>query len=1198
MDSFKFDRFWVTIAIVLILFFVIPPYSIFAAPCASPPSGAGVSILPNVLIIFDNSGSMLAAAYVDEGWDYFNPTVCEDYNPNATYYGVFDPTKRYNYNSSGMYFEEAQEGEWSGNFLNWVGMTRIDVARTVLTGGRVVESGGSHFLATNIDARYWLNEKRYRDTSNQTPFNNQGWRYYRVRGSSFCDRASWLEVCTDSNYNNCTDGYYLRRRVSADFQATGLLHQLKDKVRLGLMFFNHSQGGRILKYIKKLDATQLQEIVAEINKSFCDWDRGCPYIETTWTPLAETLYEATRYFAQQNPYYYSSDYDPDRGDFPEDPMYNEDYEGLVWCARNYIILLTDGESTQDLNIPSGLRDADGDDCETDGTPACPCGNDNCGFGACSCSEYPWDSDGSTYLDDIAYYAHNTDLRSDLDNEQNITLHTVYLFGKEGAGDILLQKAAANGGGNYYMAEDADQTAAALESIFEEITLEAAAASSVAVSSEPVSGTDLIYVPYYKHPQRDLWWGNIRAFGLDENGYLIDSNGDPVSDIDEDGIYDNPLWDADLQVAQKAGNDSRTIFTFISGNQVDFNTANASTLGGYFDVDLDNDGNKDETSEVNALISYIRGDDNPSGGFSLRDRDGHYMGDIIYSSPVFSGKPAARFDLTYGDNSYWNYYWENSDRREVVFIGANDGMLHTFDANDGEEIWSYIPYNLLPHLKWLADPDYCHCFYVDLSSKVWDIKLTDGWKSILLGGMRIGGTPIDVDTDNNGSTDTTLRSAYFALDVTDPEEPVVKWEINDERFGYTTSKPIAVKVGDNWYVVFGSGPKTRDGKGYSTDDGYTDTNGYIFVVDPNDGSIVRTFSLGSRGANNFFGSPVAVDYDLDYSVDVIYIGDAKGNLWRIKTFTGSGASKTYAANPNGWTVDVDPSTPDIDPLLSLSPSNADQPILMKPSVSFDDSGRLWIYVGTGRYLCYNDNICCAEGVDCPPDATGGSCPSGNGCSITETINGSDETRSIFMAVGVFDRYWDQANGNFALADSTITLSDLDHRVIISGSVTGNEALTGYAIVDDQYPSQDIATNVEGKGWYFHLLEDRERCISDFLVYREVVFFLTYIPATAAGDPCSGGGTSNLYGVYYTSGTSTITPVFDLTGEGVINEGDTVSIGEDRAVGAAILKLDKGFAGGSPKAKGDVLYLPMGLTVPVNPPGSPYQTGVTSWKEVWE
>jgi Tfp pilus tip-associated adhesin PilY1 len=130
-----------------------------------------------------------------------------------------------------------------------------------------------------------------------------------------------------------------------------------------------------------------------------------------------------------------------------------------------------------------------------------------------------------------------------------------------------------------------------------------------------------------------------------------------------------------------------------------------------------------------------------------------------------------------------------------------------------------------------------------------------------------------------------------------------------------------------------------------------------------------------------------------------------------------------------------------------------------------------------------------------------------------------------------------------------------------------------------------------------LENKERCLGDFLVYSQVVFFLTYIPTSVVSDPCGRAGESNLYGVYYTSGTSTREALFDLTGDGSIDPNDTV-VTATGALGGAIVQLSQGFSGGGPIALGDTLYLPLGITVEISPPGELPETGVTSWKEVWD
>ena len=1219
VQSDRLRRKIIIVSFLLLPWLIAVPHAI-SQPCAVSPSVGGVTVLPNALMIVDNSGSMLYAAYPNA------------YSNSTTYYGLFDPTKRYNYNSTNKYFEENASGSWSGNFLNWAAITRWDVAIYVLTGQRYVTVGSDRFLVSNPDNRYYdssfIDNHWYNDTDDVTPYTSGTSRRYKAVPFYNADdydftitdkRWSYLEVYTSGS----RAFFYLRLKVSSSYEPQGLVHTLQNRVRFGLMHFNDSEGGYIRRYVNKLDSTQLSNVIADLHRPLVDETSSFTnYISTTWTPLAETLYEATRYFRQVSPTFASSDYvlatsgtpDPTR-----DPLYNTDYADKIWCTKNYVVIVTDGEATHDRQIPENdddsparpLRDADGDGCDGD---ACPANQAGCGYEAFSCSAYPFDcvdpsSDncGSAYLDDVAFYAHNNDLRNDLSNDQSITTHTVFVFGASDApGAVLLEKTANNGGGEYHLATDAPALADALEDIFLVITEKAAAAASTAITSEPVSGIDMIYVPYYKNPQEDQWLGNIRAFRLDaSSGYLLaGSTGNTyATDTDGDLVLDNPKWEATAKIKEKADADSRTIFTYISGSKVDFDTSHAATIGPYFDVDLNANSTEDETSEVDALISYIRGNDNPTGFTTLRERDPYYLGDIMHASPVFVGKPSARYDLMYGDISYWQFYWTYINRAPVLYAPANDGMLHCFDADDGEELWAYIPHNLLPHLQWFADPDYCHCYYVDLTANVWDLKLSSGWKSVLVGGMRLGGTPNGVDTDDSGTDDETLKSAMFALDVTDPSNPEVLWEINDNtnaRFGYTTSKPIPVRVEDGgttkWFLVFGSGPKTRDGAGADTSDGYSVTNGYIFVLDLGTGGITQIDVGPAWRSGNFFGSPVAIDYDLDYKVDLIYIGDAKGNLWRIKTFTVSGEGvKTYQIDPAAWSIDVngdDEANP--EPLLSLSPVATDQPILIKPTVAKDAKGRIWVFFGTGRYFCAEDNEYCGGGNEC---ATSGDC----------YVTDSGQTRSKFMTVGVYDRHWyndtvNPENSGFVFQSSTLGMGDLDHRIIMQGTVVGNGA-TGYYIVDAV--TGEIDTDVSTNGWYYHLLDDRERCLGDFTLYQEALLYLTFTPDVS--DPCVRGGLSNVYGVNYISGTSLTTSIIDITAEGVVDVGDLVEGADSKRRGAVVLRLPKGFAGGGLKIKrfavpgggySDKAYppLPDNPPITIEPPGPDTTTGITSWREV--
>ncbi len=168
-----------------------------------------------------------------------------------------------------------------------------------------------------------------------------------------------------------------------------------------------------------------------------------------------------------------------------------------------------------------------------------------------------------------------------------------------------------------------------------------------------------------------------------------------------------------------------------------------------------------------------------------------MGDVVNSTPTLVSKPAENYDLLYSDNTYAAFYRQYQDRRNVIYVGANDGMVHAFnggffdsaskaflpqpyeadgvtpDSNYrarelGAELWAYIPYNLLPHLYWLTEPEYLHVYYVDMKPKIFDAKIffqadgtteldsdhPGGWGTVLVGGMRFGGGQIGADLDQD------------------------------------------------------------------------------------------------------------------------------------------------------------------------------------------------------------------------------------------------------------------------------------------------------------------------------------------------------------------------------------------------------------------------------------------------------------------
>jgi type IV pilus assembly protein PilY1 len=357
----------------------------------------------------------------------------------------------------------------------------------------------------------------------------------------------------------------------------------------------------------------------------------------------------------------------------------------------------------------------------------------------------------------------------------------------------------------------------------------------------------------------------------------------------------------------------------SGEQKAFTTANWSSIEDYlhlFEPFTAQPGGFVEQTEAENQINFIRGKD--QSGMRNRtydsDDDGNLdttwrLGDIVHSTPTTVATPAEDYDLLYTDTSYKDFFVQYRNRRTMIYVGANDGMFHAFnggffnpsenkfykgyDADDsdgdgnpytdsgveldgpdlGAELWAYVPFNLLPHLYWLTDADYSHTYYCDLKPRVFDAKIfpddaahPDGWGTVLVGGMRFGGGNIRTDKDHDGTydpnTDLVMKSAYFILDITDPESPPeVLGEVAFDGLGFTTGFPgvllVKAEAADNpnnWYLVLGSGP---DGAKLS----FAGPGG---------------FAAGDRIIGNDSGTTAVVAAE-DAANNVLYVGNVVGSF---------------------------------------------------------------------------------------------------------------------------------------------------------------------------------------------------------------------------------------------------------------------------------------------------------------------------------
>ncbi len=603
-----------------------------------------------------------------------------------------------------------------------------------------------------------------------------------------------------------------------------------------------------------------------------------------------------------------------------------------------------------------------------------------------------------------------------------------------------------------------------------------------------------------------------------------------------------------------------------------------------------------------LINFVRGDQIAG----LRDRQltvgGSLkvwkLGDAIHAQPIVVGTPAQRYDVLYGDASYTAFLNQYKNRRQVTYLGANDGMLHAFNVGYyhrgddpstggvtehgwftrtptdnssgpqlGDELWGFIPQELLPHLQWLADPDYTHVYYVDLTPKVTDVRIftpdadhPNGWGTILLGGFRMGGScgncpagnapPMTVNADFNNDGDTTdpgdtrtFYSAYFVLDITNPEkDPVLLWSFSSSDLGLTTTVPSMLRVSPSadaitnnanakWYMVMGSGPT-----GYGGEAGQTSK---LYAVDLAQGpgannSFVTTLPVGSHNA--FMGNTLTIDRNFDYRVDVSYEGRVihDGSLpWRGKLYRLTmNACVATPCSPNIWGIDAGGSRRPTEILDTFPPSGSLElgPIAATPAVAIDDSDKLWVFAGTGRYYSQADKA---------------------------------NTEQQYF-VGVKDSVL-----NGACTESTATNCHDNDLVNVSGAVvcqlgvgtcgSGTDQVTGVAGASD-LPS--LISMVAAKdGWYTTLATSGERALVRPLVFGGIVLFPTFVPES---DICSQSGQSTLYALYYLTGAASPDPVIGTTDSGPNkNVNSSLDLGRGLA-SQAVLHLGDGSTTGKATA----------------------------------
>jgi type IV pilus assembly protein PilY1 len=654
--------------------------------------------------------------------------------------------------------------------------------------------------------------------------------------------------------------------------------------------------------------------------------------------------------------------------------------------------------------------------------------------------------------------------------------------------------------NYFLVTNALTLEERLSAAFREIGRRQGSASAASVNTGSISGETRVYQAKFSSGE---WTGQLLSFP-------VVATDDPLTPINEIGTLRPAEWTA-WQQLNSISPSSRVIITTNSpptsttvGTPISFTWASLDATRRTSLQTADPASNLRGSQRVDYLRGVETGEQRNGGVFRDRltpdpaDTDGvapqlmlpNKLGDIVSSSPVFVGKPNGGYSDSLESAPYSTFVTTYTNRTKMVYVGANDGMLHGFDAGTdattyGRERVAFIPSAVFPQLQELTKPtyNYNHKFFVDGTPTVRDVFYGGAWHTVLVGGLNKGGQSI------------------YALDITDPSafgqsaaaaDALHLWEYSDADLGYTFSRPTITRMANGqWVAIFGNGYNNSTAGTPAPIS--TTGRAYLYIVNIQTGALIRKIDTGagSVGTPNGLATPAVIDIDGDRNADYAYAGDLLGNLWKFDLRGTSSSGWGLANGGSPLYIAVDPTDATIR-----------QPITSRPEVNFGPRGvGLMVLFGTGKFL---------EQTDKSP-------------TRTQTFYGIHDLNTGTAATDIVP------SGRGSLTEQTITFE---------GNVTYTGPSGSYT-VSSRVTSANAMTN---RGWYLNLLSPNsptfrgEMQVSNPALRNGRIIFTTLIPDV---DPCVAGGTSWLMEMDALSGARLETAPFDMNRDGLFTDADNRS-----------------------------------------------------------
>lgn len=966
---------------------------------------------PNILFILDNSGSMRTEIDV----------LSADYDPGQTYEGEYE--------AGDVYYEDGRRRDRDYYRISGSALECDDIEDKLGSLGR-----------TSAYRMAWRSSEsgRWRELDEDEV----------TTGSVICEADDtedldwWRYDAHDfftGNYLNWRENYRVVTRMSRleiVQQVTRNLADGLEGVNIGLMAFdrfgaNAGEGGVVLEAVRP---------ISEGREDFKDAvdDLG----PDTNTPLSETLFGAMRYFQGGSPFLSPSSRQADSaldGDEYKSPVELE-------CQANHIVLLTDGEPTWDYNHNSTMRSELGVD-------ACKSIRDGSGYNVQNC------------LPQIAQYMYEGDISS-FDGTQRVITNTVgFQTDQE-----LLSETAEKGGGEYYLANDADELEDAFFAIVREVLSTNTTFSSPGVSVNnfnQLNYLDALYFSVFEPVVEPLWPGNLKRYRLTSNGDIVDQNGndaiDPATGFFKDTARSYWSSRVDGAAASEGGaasvipddNSERKVYTYYQGStsQSLTNQVNNVAVGNQnLTKTMFGDASMSD-ARLQQLIRFTRGqdvDDEDGDGSTSDSRK--FIADPLHSRPYLQ---------VYGGTE------ESPDT--TVFFGDNQGFLHALDGETGQLNFSFIPGELLANQSIYRDnqvSEFARPYGMDGSVTAWfkDLdrdRMVDEDDSVYIySGMRRGGRN------------------YYGLDVTNRAAPSVLWAIRGGQgdfteLGQTWSDPVKhrVRLGDEIReVLFFSGgyDTNQDNVGVRTADSMGRA---IYMVDATTGERLWWSGPSDSDANLELASmdysipatPAVIDVNGDSLADQLYVGDMGGQVWRVDFRHGQEADSFATA---GVIAD-----------LAGNDEASNRRFYHTP----DLSGTL---KNGQRYL----NLAIGSGYQAGP-----------------------------LDKGVDDRFY-----KLTISSVAVPLNqdgDVEYTTLTESDLMDT---TDNLIQEGTEAQRDAAETSlsQAQGWFIRLTRDGEKVLSASTTLRGDVFFTTFEPA-ASLDPCvPSAGQSRLYHVELADGRAVV------------------------------------------------------------------------------